>query len=152
MNQEKLDNLWMSRAIFLAKYGGLYGEVPVGSVLVLEKKLIAESWNQCILYNDPCGHAEILVLRMAGKKIGNYRLSNSTIYVTLEPCTMCIGALINARVFRLVFGANNKKMGAVGSVFDVFDYFRKNNMLISKGILKNECSNILSNFFKKKRM
>lgn len=152
MKNNESDFYWMNRAVLLAKNGELNGEVPVGCVLIIREKLVAESWNQTILYNDPCGHAEILVLRMAGRKIGNYRLLKSTLYVTLEPCIMCIGALMNARVFRLVFGADNKKMGAVGSVINVLNYFRKNNILVSKGIMKRECSNILSNFFKKKRI
>lgn len=152
MKKNELDFFWMNRAIFLAKNAELHNEVPVGCVLIFKNMLIAEGWNKSILNNDPCGHAEILVLRMAGKIIKNYRLLKSTIYVTLEPCVMCVGALINARIFRLVFGANNKKMGAVGSIINILDFFKKTNILISKGILKKECSGILSDFFKRKRI
>lgn len=148
----KNDIFWMKKAIRLAKGAEKKGEVPVGAILVYQNKILAKAYNQSIFYNDPCAHAEILALRIAGKRVKNYRLNYSTLYVTLEPCIMCAGALIHARIFRLVFGAKNKNNGAAGTIIDIFNDPKINhNIIISKGILSDQCKEVLNCFFRKKR-
>lgn len=134
---------WMTHALSLAVRAENEGEVPIGAVLVSENKLLAEGWNQPICTHDPTAHAEIVVLRKASQVIQNYRLVGTTLYVTLEPCVMCLGAMIHARVKRLVFGAFDSRAGAVGSV--------KHRLEWQGGILQEECSTLLKTFFKKKR-
>ncbi|MFS1538504.1 MAG: tRNA adenosine(34) deaminase TadA [Candidatus Phlomobacter fragariae] len=152
MEQAKKDIYWMIKAIFLAENAKAKGEIPVGAVLVHEDKLIAEGWNHSILDHDPCAHAEILALRSGGQYLQNYRLLNTTLYVTLEPCIMCAGAMIHARISRLVYGASDKKTGAAGSVIDVFNHPDMNHrILVLGGILANECSAMLSGFFQWRR-
>ncbi|PJG83159.1 tRNA adenosine(34) deaminase TadA [Caviibacterium pharyngocola] len=143
----------MRYALELSKKAEMIGEIPVGAVLVDEQgEILGEGWNQSILNSDPTAHAEIIALRNAGKKIGNYRLLNTTLYVTLEPCTMCAGAILHSRIKRLVFGAADYKTGAVGSRFHFFDDYKMNHVLeISGGILQEECSRQLSAFFQKRR-
>jgi len=143
---------WMSHALMLAKRSEEEGEVPVGAVLVKDDELIAEGWNRPIESNDPTAHAEIMTLRAAGKVLGNYRLPSTTLYVTLEPCTMCAGALIHARVAKLVYGASEHRTGVAGSVIDVFDQdFHFHRVAVTGGILQDECSQLLKAFFKAKR-
>ncbi|MGP1959041.1 MAG: tRNA adenosine(34) deaminase TadA [Arsenophonus sp. NC-CH8-MAG3] len=152
MEQAKKDIYWMRKANLLAQNAQAKGEIPVGALLVYRGKLIAEGWNHPILAHDPCAHAEILALREAGRYLQNYRLLNTTLYVTLEPCIMCAGAIIHARISRLVYGAFDKKTGAAGSIIDVFNHPKMNHrILVLGGILAEECSAILSNFFQQRQ-
>lgn len=129
------------------------GEIPVGAVLVDENnEIIGEGWNLSIIHCDPTAHAEIVALRAAAQKIRNYRLLNTTLYVTLEPCTMCAGAILHSRIRRLVFGASDYKTGAVGSRFHFFDDYKMNHTIeITQGVLREECSEKLSAFFQRRR-
>jgi len=146
------DLLYLQRAIKLAKQAEFSGEVPVGAVLVYQDEIIGEGWNQPIGLHDPSAHAEIIALRQGAKTLKNYRLLNTTLYVTLEPCLMCAGAMVHARIQRLVFGAFDSKTGAVGSVFDVLRTPELNHQIdIDGGILADECSDLLKQFFMKKR-
>lgn len=137
----------------LAERAGAEGEVPVGAVLLDKSgKLLGEGWNQPIGRHDPTAHAEIQALRAAGQRLGNYRLVESTLYVTLEPCTMCAGAIIHARVGRVVFGAYDPKTGAAGSVFEVLNSEQYNHRVALKGgVLQAECAAQLSGFFRARR-
>jgi len=149
---ESPDQHWMRHALTLAEQAGREGEVPVGAVLVREGKIIGEGWNRPILNNDPSAHAEIQALRAAGECVGNYRLVDTTLYVTLEPCTMCAGAIIHARVKRLVFGAYDPKTGAAGSVFNILNSPEHNHMIESLGgVMEEECARMLSDFFRARR-
>ncbi len=142
----------MRHALRLAEQAGREGEVPVGAVLVKGDKIIGEGWNRPIQNNDPSAHAEMQALRAAGQNIGNYRLCDTTLYVTLEPCTMCAGAIIHARVARVVFGAYDPKTGAAGSVFNVLDSEVHNHTVeISGGVLQQECAQLLTTFFRARR-
>ena len=143
----------MSRALLLAEQAAEKDEVPVGAVLINEQNgLIAGGHNQPISANDPTAHAEIIVLREAAKKLNNYRLPNTTLYVTLEPCTMCVGALVQARVKRVVYGAVEPKTGAIESAHRLFDKGNYNHKPeIQGGVLADQCSSLLSDFFQKKR-
>jgi tRNA(adenine34) deaminase len=142
----------MRRALQVAEQAGREGEVPVGAVLVRDDKLIAEGRNRPIQDNDPSAHAEMVALRAAGQAIGNYRLCDTTLYVTLEPCTMCAGAIIHARVKRVVFGAFDPKTGAAGSVFNVFAQPEHNHAVeVSGGVLETQCSELLTDFFRARR-
>ncbi|WP_281181141.1 tRNA adenosine(34) deaminase TadA [Candidatus Arsenophonus triatominarum] len=152
MDQAQKYVYWMRKAILLAKNAQEKGEIPVGAVLVHEDKLIAEGWNHPILSHDPSAHAEILALRAAGQSLQNYRLLNTTLYVTLEPCIMCAGAMIHARISRLVYGASDQKTGAAGSIIDVFNHPDMNHrILVLGGVLADECSVMLSGFFQQRR-
>jgi len=146
------DEKWMHRALFLAELAANYGEVPVGAVLVKDDKCIAEGWNQPITSHDPTAHAEIVALRKAARRLHTYRLVDVTLYVTLEPCTMCAGAIIQARVKRVVFGAYDPKAGAIGSRFDILRDSRHNHQVeCVSGVLANVCGKCLTNFFKTRR-
>jgi len=146
------DEIWMRHALVLAERAEQQGEVPVGAVLVLDGQVIGEGWNQSVGRHDPTAHAEILALREGGARLGNYRLVDSTLYVTLEPCVMCAGALIHSRIGRLVYGAADPKTGAAGSVFSLLDDPRHNHLVqVSGGILAGECSEQLSAFFRRRR-
>jgi tRNA(adenine34) deaminase len=146
------DSDWMRHALRLAQRAESLGEVPVGAVLVRDNQCLAEGWNSPIANNDPTAHAEINVLRAAGTRLGNYRLLNTTLYVTLEPCVMCVGAIIHARVQRLVFGAFDPKRGAVSSAIALADAgFLNHKLCWQGGILEAECSEILKEFFKVRR-
>jgi tRNA(adenine34) deaminase len=148
----KDDKHWMQRAFDLAKKAEAQDEVPVGAVIVYEDQIIGEGWNQPISSDDPTAHAEIMALRDAGKNIGNYRLPNSTIYVTLEPCTMCAGAIIHARLAKLVYSVNDPKTGACGSVFNLLQTEELNHKVeIEEGVMEEECRSLLQSFFKEKR-
>ncbi|OOF42550.1 tRNA adenosine(34) deaminase TadA [Rodentibacter trehalosifermentans] len=143
----------MRHALSLADKAEALGEIPVGAVLVdREGNILGEGWNLSIIENDPTAHAEIVALRHAAKKIKNYRLLNTTLYVTLEPCTMCAGAILHSRIQRLVFGASDYKTGAVGSRFHFFDDYQMNHKVeITGGVLAQECGEKLSAFFRKRR-
>jgi tRNA(adenine34) deaminase len=143
---------WMQHALGLAGRAEAAGEVPVGAVLVQGDELIAEGWNRPIGEHDPTAHAEIIVLRAAGQSLGNYRLAGTTLYVTLEPCLMCVGAIVHARVARLVFGAHDPKSGAVSSVCPGFEMPGLNHRVESSGgILAEECGEQLKRFFQARR-
>ena len=146
------DEAYMRRAIALAGQGEQLGEVPVGAVIVVDDEIIGEGFNQPISSHDPTAHAEVVALRMAAEKIQNYRLVDSTIYVTLEPCTMCVGALIHARIGRLVFGTTEPKAGAVVSQAQLLDasYFN-HRMAVQGGVLAEACQHQLSDFFRRRR-
>ena len=142
----------MRRALGLAQKAKDTGEVPVGALLVHNGAIIGEGWNQPIALHDPSAHAEMMALREAARKIGNYRLTGSTLYVTLEPCVMCAGAMVHARVQRLVFGASDPKAGAVSSVYDVIANPKLNHRIEwTGGVLEDECGKILRDFFKARR-
>ena len=143
---------WMRHAIELARQGQESGEVPVGAVIVKDDQIVGEGWNQPIGQHDPSAHAEMVALRQAGKTLNNYRLLATTLYVTLEPCVMCAGAIIHARVGRVVYGANDPKAGAAGSVVDIFANPRINHhVTVEGGLLATECGDLLTQFFKAKR-
>lgn len=146
------DERWMRHALQLAEQAASAGEVPVGAVVVQDDQLIAEGFNRPITDSDPSAHAEIVALRAAGKVLDNYRLPGSTLYVTLEPCVMCAGAIVHARVGRVVFGALDPKAGAVSSVYDVISQPRLNHKPAwTGGVLAEECSVLLREFFKARR-
>ena len=152
-SQAELDLHWMQHAYGLAQRAAEEGEVPVGAVLVRENVLIAEGWNCPIASNDPTAHAEINALRAAASKLNNYRLVDTTLYVTLEPCVMCAGALIHARVRRLVYGASEPKSGAVDSVFEVLNDPRHNHKVeVCGGVMAEQSAALLQAFFKSRRM
>ncbi len=152
LSPTEIDEFWMERAYTLAEKAAQQGEVPVGAVLVLDNQLIAEGWNRSIQTHDPTAHAEIMALKRGGEKIENYRLVDTTLYVTLEPCPMCAGALVHARVKRLVYGASDFKTGAVGSLFNLVEDSRLNHQLMVKsGVLEQVCSQQVSAFFKARR-
>ncbi|MBS0358453.1 MAG: tRNA adenosine(34) deaminase TadA [Proteobacteria bacterium] len=146
------DLYYMHHAIKLARKAEQHGEVPVGAVLVLNDTIIGEGWNQPISTNDPTAHAEIVALRSAAQQVKNYRLLNTTLYVTLEPCLMCVGAMIHARIQRLVYGADDPKTGAIKSVFTIPSQNVLNHSLeCHSGVLAHECGELLKDFFKKRR-
>tara|TARA_B110000967_G_scaffold180087_1_gene196084 strand:- start:747 stop:1205 length:459 start_codon:yes stop_codon:yes gene_type:complete len=146
------DEKWMKIAISEAYLAAYEGEIPVGAVLIQNGKLIAKAHNQPILNHDPTAHAEVEVMRKAGKKLKNYRLSKSTLFVTLEPCTMCLGAMINARIERVVFGASDHKTGVCGSCTNLTqESFFNHKIIVSGGILESESKEILQYFFKSRR-
>jgi len=128
------------------------GEVPIRAVLVTDGVIICRAYNSPITLRDPAAHAEILVLRSAGQRLNNYRLTGTELYVTLEPCVMCMGALVHARVQRLIFGAADPKAGAAGSVFDLARHASLNHAIaVTAGVLAEECGELLQNFFKERR-
>lgn len=150
--EDEIDCRWMARAIELARVAEGQGEVPVGAVLVRDDALLAEGFNRPIGTCDPTAHAEIVALRAAASQAGNYRLPGSTLYVTLEPCVMCAGAIVQARVQRVVFGARDPRAGAAGSVFQVFGDARLNHRpAVTEGVLAQNCGALLSDFFRRRR-
>lgn len=147
------DQRWMRRALELAAHArDAEGEVPVGAVLVLDGKAVGEGWNRNITLSDPSAHAEIGALRDAGQRLGNHRFPDSTLYVTLEPCAMCAMALVHARVARVVFGADDPKTGAAGSVFDTLVSDRHNHRIeVQGGLMAEEAGQMLREFFRSRR-
>lgn len=146
------DQKWMNKALLLAGEAANQGEVPVGAVLVKNDSLIAEGSNSPIQNNDPTAHAEIIALRQGAKTLNNYRLPGTTLYVTLEPCIMCMGAIIHARIGRLVIGASDPKSGAAFSVYNIGNDNRLNHsIIINNGVCEDECSDLLKAFFKSRR-
>jgi tRNA(adenine34) deaminase len=147
------DEYWMQRALELARKAADVDEVPVGAVIVKDNQLIAEGWNHPIQLRDPSAHAEMIALRQAGIALNNYRLPDTTLYVTLEPCVMCVGAMIHARVGRVVFGAHDAKTGAAGSMFDLLQSEKHNHKIeVTGGVLEAQCRDVLQEFFKRKRL
>jgi len=146
------DNRWMREAVLEAKKGINIQEVPVGALVVLDGEIIGKGHNQPISQIDPTSHAEINALRLASKNLGNYRLTGATLYATLEPCAMCFGAIVHARISRLVFGAYDPKTGVCGSSIKLHEQNCFNHTLeIKGGVLESDCSLILKDFFKKRR-
>lgn len=146
------DEQFMGLALDLAREAGALGEVPVGALVVLDGEVVGRGCNQPIGRHDPTAHAEIMALRDAAARLGNYRLPGCTLYVTLEPCAMCAGAIMHARIGRVVFGANDSKTGAAGSVVDLFAESRLNHHAsIVGGVLAEECGSLLSGFFAARR-
>ena len=147
------NDFFMREALRLARMAEQQGEVPVGAVLVLDNEIIGRGWNQPIASHDPTAHAEIMALRDAGGNLDNYRLPGTTLYVTLEPCVMCAGAIIHARVAHVVIGAKDPKTGAAGSVFDLLPSDQRFNhqTTVEQGVLADEASAMLSHFFKARR-
>jgi tRNA(adenine34) deaminase len=142
----------MRRAIELARRAAEEGEVPVGAVVTVDGAIVGEGWNRPIKASDPSAHAEIQALRAASARLANYRLLDATLYVTLEPCPMCVGAMFHARVRRVVFGANDPKTGAAGSVIDLFAEERLNHHAsVEGGLLAEECGELLKKFFAARR-
>jgi tRNA(adenine34) deaminase len=146
------DVTFMREALAMAAKAGTVGEVPVGAIVVKDGDIVGRGWNQPISAHDPTGHAEIRALRDAASRLGNYRLPGCELYVTLEPCTMCAGAIMHARISRLVFGAADPKTGACGSVLDLFAEPRLNHHCsVTGGLLAAECGGLLSDFFISRR-
>ena len=142
----------MREALRLAEHAGAGREVPVGAVVVAAGDVVGEGWNQSIVQRDPSAHAEVVALRAAARSVNNYRLSGTTLYVTLEPCLMCVGAMLHARIKRLVFGAYDPKTGAAGSVFDVLSDARHNHSIeVTGGVLERQCGRLLKDFFQHRR-
>ena len=146
------DQHWMQRAIELAAKAEADGEIPVGAVLVLDGDVVGEGWNRPIAAHDPTAHAEIEALRQGAARLANYRLSGATLYVTLEPCAMCAGALVTARVDRLVFAARDLRFGAVRSIFRLADSELLNHRVrVEEGLFAAEAAEMLKRFFERKR-
>ena len=146
------DEYWMNKALQLARRAEQAGEVPVGAVLVKDNELIAEGWNQPVSSSDATSHAEIMAMREAGKKLDNYRLIDTVMYVTLEPCSMCVGAMIHARVSKVVYGACEPRTGALGGAFNLLEANAHNHTFdIESGVLEDESRAMLQAFFKARR-
>lgn len=146
------DAAWMAEALLLARQAGQENEVPVGAVVVREGEIIGRGWNRNISLHDPTAHAEIMAMRDAGMALGNYRLTDCSLYVTLEPCMMCAGAMIHARLDRVVFGANDPKTGAAGGMLDLLGSSAHNHTpVVVGGCLEEACSVLLTDFFRQRR-
>ncbi len=153
MNEKLQDHLfWMQLALAEAKEAAKTGEVPVGAIIIEKNEILARAGNAPIYLKDPTGHAEIRAIRIACQNKQNYRLPGTTLYVTLEPCTMCMGAILHARIEHLVYGAADPKTGAAHSLFQLGNDCRLNHQLkVHRGVLEKECGEILRFFFKKRR-
>jgi tRNA(adenine34) deaminase len=150
----EMDDFWMQKAILEARRAADIGEVPIGAAVVdAAGELLALASNETIQRNDPTAHAEMLAIRTAGAEIGNYRLVGATVYTTIEPCAMCAGAIVNARLKRLVFGANDERFGAVETHFHICDSpFLNHRMEIMSGVLASECRQLMQDFFRVRRI
>lgn len=152
MCREYDDEDWIRYTIMLAQHAESEGEVPVGAVLLLDGKIIGEGWNSPIKYHDPTAHAEIIAIRKGGSMLANYRLLDTVLYVTMEPCMMCTGAIIHARISRVVFGARDLKTSTAVSLLNLLEYGGINNhIVVTAGILATACAKQLSNFFRCRR-
>ena len=148
----KPDELWMEEALREAQRAFALGEVPVGAIVVYEGRIVGQGCNRPVSANDPTAHAEILALREAGQAIGNYRLLDCDLYVTVEPCPMCAGAITHARVRRLIYGAEDPKAGAVHSMLQVLNHPKLNHQVeVSSGVLAARCMDLLQTFFRERR-
>ena len=146
------DELYMEEALRSAQRALEAGEVPIGAVVVHENKIIARGHNLSITNHDPTAHAEILAIREAGAALGNYRLTGCTLFVTIEPCSMCAGALVHARISRVVYGATDPKTGADGSVMQVLNHPAQNHSIeVQSGVLAGRCAELLQSFFRERR-
>lgn len=146
------DEDWMRHALSLAHKAAELGEVPVGAVLVRDDQLLSEGWNQPIMQHDPTAHAEIMAIRRAAQQVENYRLPGTTLYITIEPCSMCAGAIIHARISRVVFGASEPRAGAAGSVINLLQNEQFNHQTeLTSGVLAEECGQVLKDFFSVRR-
>ena len=146
------DVAFMARALELARLAEAAGEVPVGAVIVRGGEIVAEGWNRPIGANDPTAHAEVVAMRAAGQALGTYRLTGTTLYVTLEPCAMCASAMVHARIGRLVFAATDPRAGAAGSVFNIVQHPALNHRIeCTGGVLAGECGSLLRQFFQARR-
>lgn len=146
------DELWMEEALRSAQRALEMGEVPVGAVVVRDGKIVGQGWNRNISDSDPAGHAEIVALRDAGATVGNHRLGACDLFVTIEPCAMCAGALVQARVKRLVYGADDPKAGAVHSVLQVVNHPQLNHQMdVKGGVLAGRCAELVQIFFRNRR-
>ena len=146
------DEYWMQQALKLAHKAEAAGEVPVGAVIVKDGELVAEGWNQPIGANDPTAHAEIMALRAAGERLGNYRLLDTELYVTLEPCPMCVGAMLHARVKRVIYAATDPKTGALGGAYDLLNSVAHNHAFeVTSGVLEQQSREMLQDFFRGRR-
>lgn len=151
-NDQHNDEYWMQYALSLAEKAQARGEIPVGAVLVYQQQVIGEGWNLPIAEHDPTAHAEIIAIRQGGRTLANYRLLDTTLYVTLEPCSMCAGAMIHGRIGRLVYGASDLKTGAAGSLLDILGHPGMNHRVqVTGGVLAEACGSMLSAFFKQRR-
>ena len=149
---EYSDEYWMTQALKLADQAEAEGEIPVGAIVVQDNTIIAQGWNRSICTHDPSAHAEMLAIRSAGQHLKNYRMLDCTLYVTLEPCSMCAGLLVHSRIKRLVYGADDAKTGAVNSVVNLVQHPQFNHQIeVTSGVLAQECGNKLSAFFKRRR-
>ena len=147
-----IDLQFMARALDLARHAQANGEVPVGALLVKDNQIISEGWNQPISTHDPSAHAELIAMREAARQVKNYRLLDTTLYVTLEPCAMCAGAMVHARVKRLVYAAADPRAGAAGSIFNIVQHEALNHrMEVVGGVMETECATLLREFFRKRR-
>ncbi len=152
MTPDARDAAYMQRALELAACAEAEGEVPVGALIVLNDEIIGEGWNRPIAGHDPTAHAEVLAMRAAAQRLGNYRLTGATLYVTLEPCPMCAGAMVHARMGRVVFGATDPIAGSAGTVFNILQAATLNHRVeITAGVLAEECSERLREFFRQRR-
>lgn len=148
----EMDEFFMREALALAREAGSVDEVPVGAVVVCDGQIVGRGFNQPIRLHDPTAHAEIMALRDAARNLANYRIPGCTLYVTLEPCAMCSGAIFHARIARVVFGARDPKTGVAGSVMDLYAQERLNHHAeIEGGVLAEECASLLSSFFAARR-
>ena len=146
------DEFYMAKALHLAEQAGDAGEVPVGAVVVCGGEVIGEGYNQPISACDPTAHAEIVAMRNAASQINNYRLSDCDLYVTIEPCTMCVGAIVHGRIRRIVFGALEPRAGALNSQLQLMDQSHYNHIIeVRGGVLERQCSELISSFFRQKR-
>ena len=147
------DERCMRRALELARHAAdEHEEIPVGAVLVADGQIVGDGWNQSISHNDPSAHAEIVALRDAGQRVGNYRFPGATLYVTLEPCVMCAGAIVHARIARVIYAADDPKTGAAGSVFDTLVSSRHNHRVgVAHGLCASESGELLREFFRQRR-
>ncbi len=149
---ELSDEQWMQEALRLAEQARAAGEVPVGALIVHDGQIVGRGFNRNLLDTDPTAHAEMVALRDAGRAVGNHRLLDCEMFVTIEPCAMCAGAMVHARLRRLVFGADDPKAGAVHSVLDVLNHPSLNHRMdVTAGVLSEECSRILQDFFQSRR-
>jgi tRNA(adenine34) deaminase len=146
------DELWMEEALRAAQRALEAGEVPVGAIVVHDGEIVGRGWNRVIGDNDPTAHAEIVAMREAGSALGNYRLSDCELFATIEPCAMCAGGLVHARVKRLVYGADDPKAGAAGSVMQVVNHPQLNHAIeVESGVLAGRCAALLQAFFRDRR-
>jgi tRNA(adenine34) deaminase len=151
-NKSEADERWMEEALRLARMAEVADEVPVGAVVVCDDKIVGRGWNQVVSGGDPTAHAEIVALREAARALGNYRLGGCQLFVTLEPCAMCAGAIVHARIARLVYGARDPKAGAVGGIMQVLNHPKLNHRVeVSEGVLGGRCMEILQAFFRRRR-